>query len=184
MIVTAWKGGNADKTKPAGYGLKVQIADRDGYFNRQWKAIFLHLEGVHDPAEVNVDKDSFWNESCHELIQREIGQWLIDNDLAPWPGNQPPKLELVQVKDNHFKVLKANRLSKGDAPTTIPGFLNSNGQKNLGKRIPPLKGTDYGQYVYVMNCTHCGFVYGANGSDVHLRKCPNCQDGNKGLDLS
>ena len=42
--------------------------------------------------------------------------------------------------------------------TTDVGFVNRNNQKNLGKRLPPLEGTDYGQYVYVMNCTECGFV--------------------------
>ncbi len=46
MIVTAWKGGNAQKTQPAGYGLKVKIADRDKYFYNQWKTVFIHFEGV------------------------------------------------------------------------------------------------------------------------------------------
>ncbi len=46
MIVTAWKGGNAPKTQPAGYGLKVKIADRDKCFYNQWKTVFIHFEGV------------------------------------------------------------------------------------------------------------------------------------------
>jgi len=46
MIVTAWKGSNAQKTQPAGYGLKVKIADRDKYFYNQWKTVFIHFEGV------------------------------------------------------------------------------------------------------------------------------------------
>jgi hypothetical protein len=70
-----------------------------------------------------------------------------------------------------------------DKLTTQPGYMNRNNQKNLGRREPPLVGTDHGQYVYIMNCTECGFVYGANGSDIHLHKCPECQGGNKGLDL-
>jgi hypothetical protein len=27
----------------------------------------------------------------------------------------------------------------------------------------------------------CGHRYGANGSDFHIRKCPNCQGGAPGL---
>ena len=46
MIVTAWKGCIAPKTQPAGYGLKVKIADHDKYFYNQWKTAFIHFEGV------------------------------------------------------------------------------------------------------------------------------------------
>ncbi len=70
-----------------------------------------------------------------------------------------------------------------DKGTTRAGFINPNKQKNLGKRQPPLEGTDNYQYVYVMNCTKCGIIYGANGSDIHLRKCPKCQGGNPGIPL-
>ena len=74
----------------------------------------------------------------------------------------------------------AKREDKG---TTTPGFINRNKQKNLGKRLPPLEGTDNCQYVYVMNCTKCGLVYGANGSDIWERKCPSCQEGEPGIPL-
>jgi hypothetical protein len=67
--------------------------------------------------------------------------------------------------------------------STAVGYVNRNKQKNLGRREPLLAGTDHGQYVYVINCTECGNVYGANGSDIHLRKCPNCQGGNAGIPL-
>jgi hypothetical protein len=32
-----------------------------------------------------------------------------------------------------------------------------------------------------MECTLCGFVYGANSGDVFERKCPNCQGGAPGI---
>ena len=56
----------------------------------------------------------------------------------------------------------------------MPGFKNRNEQtviRNTGKA-----GTDYLQYVYEMKCQVCGHHYGANGSDIHLRKCPSCQE--------
>jgi len=46
-----------------------------------------------------------------------------------------------------------------------------------------LEGTDHNQYVYVLRCNRCGQEYGANGSDIWLRKCPYCQGGAEGLPL-
>ena len=40
-----------------------------------------------------------------------------------------------------------------------------------------LPGTDHNQYVYAMRCRNSGHEYGANGSDIFQRKCPNCQGG-------
>jgi len=75
------------------------------------------------------------------------------------------------------------RTSKPKPPTTAKGYINRNKQINLGRIEPPIPGTDYGQYVYRMLCGYCGKEYGANGSDIHLRKCPNCQEGKPGLEL-
>jgi hypothetical protein len=69
-----------------------------------------------------------------------------------------------------------SRKAKG---TTDPDYENPNGQvvvRNTG-----LPGTDFGQYVYELRCNHCGHHYGANGSDIHERKCPQCQCGRPGL---
>jgi rubrerythrin len=65
--------------------------------------------------------------------------------------------------------------------TTDPGYKNPNGQvvvRNTEKR-----GTDFLQYVYELRCAHCGHTYGANGSDIHERKCPACQAGRPGIPL-
>jgi hypothetical protein len=32
-----------------------------------------------------------------------------------------------------------------------------------------------------LQCGHCGYDYGANGSDIWERKCPACQEGAPGL---
>lgn len=65
------------------------------------------------------------------------------------------------------------------ATTTCPGYLNRNGQEVV--RTTGLPGTDHRQKVYVLLCTKCGREYGANGSDIHARKCPFCQGGRPGL---
>jgi hypothetical protein len=63
--------------------------------------------------------------------------------------------------------------------TTEPGYRNRNGQVAI--RGTDLPGTDHCPYVYVLRCGVSGHEYGANGSDIHLRKCPNCQGGAPGL---
>ena len=60
--------------------------------------------------------------------------------------------------------------------TTVIGFQNPNGQINV--RPLGIPGTDHGQSLYQMACSHCGANYGANGSDIHHRRCPACQGGN------
>jgi len=63
--------------------------------------------------------------------------------------------------------------------STRPGFTNTHRQTVL--RATGLPGTDSGQSVYVLRCGLCAEVYGANGSDIWLRKCPKCQRGRPGL---
>lgn len=68
------------------------------------------------------------------------------------------------------------------AITTTPGYVNGRGQVVLGPTGRP--GTDYGQSIYVLSCERCAQVYGANGSDIHARRCPNCDGGAPGFDVS
>lgn len=65
--------------------------------------------------------------------------------------------------------------------TTETGFVNPNAQVTI--RNTGLPGTDHNQYVYQIACSHCGEIYGANGSDIFERKCPRCQRGKPGLSL-
>jgi hypothetical protein len=72
------------------------------------------------------------------------------------------------------------RVRKG---TTIVGYVNPNGQvviRNTGR-----PGTDHGQKIYQLGCSKCGHVYGANGTDVWERKCPQsqCQGGKPGFQI-
>jgi hypothetical protein len=69
----------------------------------------------------------------------------------------------------------------GGTETTAIGYLNRNKQKCCGHRY--IAGTDHGQVAYRMECMQpgCGHIYGANGTDVFQRKCPNCQNGAPGI---
>ncbi len=70
-------------------------------------------------------------------------------------------------------------MAKQNKGTTRIGFTNRNRQKNI--QATGLPGTDHGQTIYVLHCLECEATYGANGSDIHLRKCPCCQGGRPGL---
>lgn len=62
---------------------------------------------------------------------------------------------------------------------TTPGAVNDNRQRVVRKTALP--GNDHLQYVYVLHCDHCAHEYGANGSDIWQRRCPQCQRGASGL---
>ena len=72
----------------------------------------------------------------------------------------------------------ANHLAK----TTIPGYTNANGQRVI-ERTGWASTSFVGQTIYRMLCTSCGFGYGSNGCDIHLRRCPSCGRGSKGEPL-
>lgn len=68
------------------------------------------------------------------------------------------------------------------------GDINVNDQILIVRTDRP--GTDHLQYVWVLVCARrlesgnlCGYRYGANGSDFHHRKCPQCQSGAAGLNI-
>ncbi len=105
MIVTAWNNGDHWKSG-AGYGVKLDASDRDRFFRRDWKSIYLSLEGSSKVIEVNIAKPSFWGITCRELISVEIGRWLIRNGLVPWTKGNPPKLSLKQIDGNRFLLTK------------------------------------------------------------------------------
>ena len=67
----------------------------------------------------------------------------------------------------------------GKGPTTQPGYVNRNGQSVV--RATGLPGNDHCQSIYVLRCGTCSLEYGANGSDIFQRLCPECQGGAKGL---
>ena len=67
----------------------------------------------------------------------------------------------------------------GMGETTQIGYVNPNNQKCLGTR-GTMGSTRYARS-YKMECLHCHHKYGANGGDVHERKCPECQNGVPGI---
>lgn len=105
MKWTAWNNGR-HHTTGAGYGVKIPVADRDIFFQREWGSVVVELPSDSGVVEVklNTAKPSFWNPTCHELISREIGLWLRNRGLAPWPAGKPPKLRVSALGTGRFRV--------------------------------------------------------------------------------
>ena len=102
---SAWNNGKHLKSG-AGYGLKVSIEGRNKYFNNDWKSVQFMLpvgEGF-KTITLNIDKPSFWNETCHEVISNEVGEWFLVSGLAPWQKGAPPKFNVTPAGNRTFKV--------------------------------------------------------------------------------
>lgn len=100
---TAWKNA-AVPASPAGYGIKIDAASRDSHFDKSWKFVQLDLPQMAEPVIANIDKKSFWNGTCRELINSRLGEWMISQKLAPWPKGRPPKLLLEPIAPARFRV--------------------------------------------------------------------------------
>lgn len=100
MVVVGWNSGRHEKTG-AGYGVKINRQDRDSFFRKEWKSVVVLLPDGKQ-VEINIDKPSFWNDTCRELISKEIGSWLRSEGLAPWPKGKPPRFELKEAGEAKF----------------------------------------------------------------------------------
>lgn len=95
---TAWTNGSG------AFGIKIAVVDRDAHFRREWKTVRLCLPDCFGEAIANVDKESFWNGTCRELIDARIGSWFRAVGIAPWPLGAPPKVWLVPTYPAVFDV--------------------------------------------------------------------------------
>ena len=66
-----------------------------------------------------------------------------------------------------------------DKGTTKIGYVNGKNQRVRLKT--ELRGSIANNYIYVLECLTCGHEYGANGCDIHERKCPSHDGGQPGL---
>lgn len=103
MRVVAWNNGSY-RSDGNGYGIKISQEDRDAFFIRSWGTILIELERELKLIEVNIDKESFWNDTCRELISVKIGKWMIKRNIAPWRKDKPPTLRLERITDRLFSL--------------------------------------------------------------------------------
>jgi len=118
-----------------------------------------------------------WNIRIEALADRDYYEDLLDRVQASCEraGVLPTVFDAAVFEE------MGKEVSVKAKPSTCIGYVNRNGQVVVRNTMLP--GTDKNQYVYQLACSQCGFVYGANGSDIHERKCPKCQGGIEGLQI-
>ena len=109
LEATAWRNGPANTA--TAYGLKISAKARDEHFRREWKTVTLILPGGAEAIVVNVNKPSFWNDTCRELISADLRRWMIARGLAPWPHGKPPRFILSEERPGVFRVALAGSIS-------------------------------------------------------------------------
>ena len=62
--VTAWSNGNPNPYTGSGYGIRINKADRDVYFNRRLPLVKIRLQG--GPTIEVKPSDSFWR-GCSDI---------------------------------------------------------------------------------------------------------------------
>ncbi|HEV2462248.1 MAG TPA: hypothetical protein VGT04_00455 [Acidobacteriaceae bacterium] len=119
-----------------------------------------------------------WNIIIEALVWKDYYEDLLDRVQA--------SCEAASVLPTIFDAAVFDSMGRTETvkatATTCTGYLNKNGQVVVRKTRAP--GTDKNQYVNQLACSHCGHVYGSNGSDIHERLCPRCQGGAPGLEYS
>jgi len=74
-------------------------ADRDLHFQPSWHSVVVAISGSRE-VEVSISK-SFWRD-CSELRSAEIGRWMLQAGLAPWPAYSPPEFVLEPAGVRRF----------------------------------------------------------------------------------
>jgi len=93
MDVTGWKAPTL--------GVRVGASNRAKYFSKDWEFVEVELDGVFHSITVSP---GFWRK-CPELRGSAIQTWLVKHGHAPWPKGKPPKLELIRLGGNRFRLL-------------------------------------------------------------------------------
>jgi hypothetical protein len=109
-------------------------------------------------------------ESVARLREEDVRAQLTDMGLS----TEAVDHQLRRARHLHF----CNEQTTWERTTAI-GYRNEHGQVVIQKTA--LHGSLPDQRVYVLRCGDCGHEYGANGSELHLCRCPQCQGGSPGL---
>ena len=107
MEVSAWTNGQGY------YGIKVKGADRERYFERSWNSVEIELDNRIVQPRLSP---SFWKR-CRELRGKEIGGWLKEKALIPWPEGKPPRFDLLPLSGNRFRLTEHPAAARAEAST-------------------------------------------------------------------
>jgi len=97
MDVTTWRSGSQ-------FGIRVGTANRDEYFKRDWSHFEVEMAGQAHRFELTP---GFWHK-CPEFRDRgtpAIRSWLQKFKSLQWPRGNPPRMSLISLGDNRFRLL-------------------------------------------------------------------------------
>ncbi len=130
-------------------------------------------------------------QSLQEAWQRYLQSvtLLTEPDIRRLLTEEGLSADAVDAHVEHARTARVNTMrwiAAGESfvweTTTAVGYRNPDGQAVV--RRTELPGTRLYQRIVALQCEHCGHEYGADGCDVHNRRCPNCQGGPPGLPTS
>ena len=97
MDVTTWFGSNT-------YGIRVGALNRKLYFDRSWVEIHVELDGQFHQFSLTK---GFWHK-CPEFRdsgKSVIKEWLQRHKTIKWPRGKPPRMKLISLGDNKFRLV-------------------------------------------------------------------------------
>jgi hypothetical protein len=162
---------------PANDAVDVIVTRDDG---SRWSATFIAYRYLHTLRRKNAGTGEclagryFW--AADAIFIEDVSRTSIEAVVGALLREGELDSAFRRVEGGSRR--RRSRANRG--ATTQVGYTNRNRQTVL--RATGLPGTDHLQYIYVLRCGDCGHEYGANGSDTHQRKCPECQGGLPGLD--
>ncbi len=158
---------------------RVTKGKREGGHGRSTSTISKIYENAPSAAsELSILSDrTYLVDSTHKFsVIASISNYKPDMYIRELPAWAKEHF----IKDGSYDI-SPEEWADGNGDSVKVGNINRRGQLCCGTRW--VKGTDHNQYAYKVCCTHCEHIYGANGSDMHERKCPKCQGGEPGIDF-
>jgi hypothetical protein len=98
MQASVWANGNGI------YGIRVGLPNRDEHFDRSWTEIEVEVDGQFHRFPLT---DSFWAH-CPEVRDSGgvvIREWLRRHRALDWPRGNPPRVELLPLGGNRFRLV-------------------------------------------------------------------------------
>jgi len=100
MQVSGWKNGRFG-TPNLMLGVRVGAKNVAQFFDKGWTEVVVELDGT--SIIVPISHKFFGR--CPELRSSAIGKWIKEHKLAPWKIGYPPKLKLLPLGTNRFRLL-------------------------------------------------------------------------------
>ena len=168
-----------------------ELERRDGSFQLKVRAAYFLEEEPEARWQVFEDVGTLFDARSCIIHHRERPKSWEEKQEAFKKGFEQARRALARLLEEGAPDWKrlidpvtqsGERVSGAGAGTTSPAYRNRNGQVVI--RRTDLQGNDHNQRVYVLKCGNCRREYGANGSDIWQRKCPQCGGGRPGLSYS